>query len=168
MSHYNRALLVLTALAAIGLCLAGTSAEISKRAALVPVTPASLPTFQTVYFLQGQPHLAVYGSELPQEATFYFEPSQEEQISRELSGEVEVRVNSSQHSRSRREQSVLLEIVSSSKIQRYEYRAGLDHITPQRLAVLSGSDLGPALTRGGKWALFSLLLLLFYRPSPKD
>ena len=121
-----------------------------------------------MYFLQGQPHLAVYGSELPQEATFYFEPSQEEQISKELSGEVEVRVNSSQHSRSRREQSVLLEIVSSRKIQRYEYRAGLDHITPQRLAVLSGSDLGPALTRGGKWALFSLLLLLFYRPSQKD
>ena len=168
MSHYNRALLVLTALVAIGLGLAGTSAEISRRAALSPVTPASLPTFQTVYFFQGQPHLAVYGSDLPQEATFYFAPSQEEQISKELSGEAEVRVNSSQHSRSRREQNVLLEVVSSSKIQRYEYRAGLDHITPQRLATVSGADLGPALMRGGKWALLSLLLLLLYRPSKKD
>jgi hypothetical protein len=167
-SHYNRALLVLTALVAIGLGLAGTSAEVSKRAALSPVTPHSLPTFQIVYFLQGEPHLAVYGSELPQGATFYFEPSQEEQISKELSKQADViRVNSSQHSRSRREQSVLLEIVSASKIQRYEYRAGLDHITPQRLAVVSGSDLAPALMRGGKWALFSFLLLLFYRPSPK-
>ena len=84
MSHYNRTLLVLTALVAIGLGLAGTSAEVSKRAALSPVTPHSLPTFQIVYFLQGEPHLAVYGSELPQGATFYFEPSQEEQISNEL------------------------------------------------------------------------------------
>lgn len=167
MSHHNRALLVLTALVAVGLGLAGASAEIGKRAALSPVSPESLPTFQTVYFLDGVPHLATYGSELPQEATFYFEPSKEEQISRELSGEAEIRVDSFQHSRSRREQNVLVEIVSSNKIQRYEYRAGLDHITPQRLAVLSGSDLGPALVQGGKWALLSLLLLIFYRPSEK-
>lgn len=168
MSHYNRTLLLLTGLVAVGLCLAGTSAEVGRRAALVPVTPASLPTFQVVYFLDEAPHLAAYGSGLPEEATFYFEPSKEEQISRELSKEAEVRVNSTQHSRSRREQNVLVEIVSSSKIQRYEYRAGLDHVTPQRLTVVSSTDLGPALMQGVKWALFSLLLLLFYRPSKKS
>ena len=142
-----------------GLGATRTAAVFAQGAQLQDITPGSAPPDLKIVTITGSGPVIQGLTEIPEDAQFYFSPNAEEEISQALSGDYEVRVLTSDHSKSRREVSVVLEIWSSEGGRRYGYRASESGVVPFGFARLDSSLLGTAVWAGMKWFLLALLLL---------
>ena len=94
---------------------------------------------------------------VPEGSTFYLEPDKLERFQKQLSKSSRgVRLDSQQHSASRKEQLLTLEISESGSVRKYFYRAGVHDVVPVAWSRLDGRVLSYAL---GK-TLYPLLALL--------
>lgn len=127
-----------------------------EQAKLEPVSAANLEGFQVLYFQDKKPKVGPV-SGLPAGVTFYVEPSRLPGVSKDLG----VKIRSSDHSRSRREQRILLEVEVAGGLERFRYLAGDTTVLPLARKRLSGSTISRGLGRGLRWAALALLLLPF-------
>ena len=143
----------------IGLGATRTAAVFAQGAQLQDIVLGSTPPDFKIVTIAGSGPIIQGLNDIPEDAQFYFSPNAEEEMSQALSGDYEVRVLTSDHSKSRRELSVVLEIWSSEGGRRYGYRASESGVVPFGYARLDSSLLGSAVWAGVKWFLLAMLLL---------
>lgn len=159
----SRFSVVIPLLLAFGLGLAGVADSYRRESVLQEVTQASLRDFRIVYYDNSKPILGTL-AEVPDGATFFTPPKECRGVSAVLSEEhkpEEVLLDVFDTSRSKQEQTVLLEVITDGTIRRYKYLAGETSITPVARRTLDGALLGKTLQTGFLWALPALLLIPF-------
>ena len=161
--------LLIGGLLALGLFLGGAASVILEASKPKRPDQSLLPRFKVVYFLEERPAVGPIG-QIPEGATFYISPGQVTTVADELSGASSVALDIDNHSKSKAEEEIYLEITDGSTIERFYYFAGRNEIAPLGYSRVDGETLSRALGAGLKLSLLALLFggLLFWASSRRS
>lgn len=136
-----------------------TAAVFAQGAQLRDIAEGTTPADFKIVTITGSGPTIQSLTGIPEDSQFYFSPNAEAELSQALSGDFQVRVLTSDHSKSRREVDVVLEIWSAEGGRRYGYRASESGVVPFGFARLDSSLLGRSVWAGVKWFLLVMLFL---------
>lgn len=169
MNFSQRVPLLITGLLALGLFLGGAADVILEASKPKRPDQSLLPRFRVVYFLEDRPAVGPIG-QIPEGATFYISPAQVTAVAEELSGTSSVALDIDNHSKSKSEEEIYLEITDGSTIERFYYFAGAHEIAPLGYSRVDGETLVAAMGAGLKLSLLALLFgaFLFWASSRRS
>jgi hypothetical protein len=171
MNLTNKVALLIGGLLALGLFLGGAAGVILEASKPKRPDQSLLPRFKVVYFLEERPAVAPIG-QIPEGATFYISPASITTVAEELSGASSVALDIDNHSKSKAEEEIYLEITDGSTIERFYYFAGRNEIAPLGYSRVDGETLSVAVAAGLKLSLlavlFGVLLLWASRRSGRE
>ncbi|MCA9781351.1 MAG: hypothetical protein KC800_31750, partial [Candidatus Eremiobacteraeota bacterium] len=152
----NRASLLVSGLLAVGLFLGGTANVVLEASKVKRPEQSTLSRFRVVYFVDEKPALGTVG-QIPKGATFYLGPSEVTSVVEELSRGLKVALDIDNHSKSKSEEEIYLEITDGSTIERFYYFAGAHEIAPLGYSRVDGETLLTAMGAGLKLSLVGLV-----------
>lgn len=166
MNLSSRVPLLIAGLLALGLFLGGAADVILEASKPKRPDQSLLPRFKVVYFIDDRPAVGPIG-QIPEGATFYVSPAQVSTVSEELSAASNVALDIDNHSKSKAEEEIYLEITDGSTIERFYYFAGRNEIAPLGYSRVDGETLSRAMGAGLKLSLLALLfgVVLFWASS---
>lgn len=165
----SRVSLLVSGLLAVGLFLGGTANVVLEASKAKRPDQSTLPKFRVVYFVDEKPALGTVG-QIPDGATFYLSPSEVTSVVDELSRGFKVALDIDNHSKSKSEEEIYLEITDGSTIERFYYFAGAHEIAPLGYSRVDGETLLTAMGAGLKLSLLALVFggFLFWASARKS